>query len=654
MRENYLKEEKGKLRQATKRILLVTLAAAAMTACLCFGIFQRDDTTVQAATTPKYTMTFSGTYTYLSWGANGRSTTITNQTKVEVPRAFGTGAKDDLILYISGTSTSGSGVLADNAYINFSNVTISCSLSTAELTLYNSAGSEIVSGKGTITASLSASNETYRINLFQKKQSGGGYTQWGYAVNVDSHFKIDVTAPAISGASTSTTGKYTNAAFTVSASDSGSGLKNLYMKAPNSSSFISVGSSKTILRGSINGRYAFYAEDNCQNRSPTYYVNFDDTIPQLHITGAEFGTTATKGFTVTTSDANAVTLYYKYETDSWKAVGTSYTVPDTAKDGVHYFYAVDKLNNRSEEYWVRLMAADPIGQFVKSSIDNTVYFTWDRDYWTATLDGKPYMKGVWIMAEGKHTIVLSNGAGKSTSYPFNIDHYYVKGVTIPPTCTEQGYTEYTCRQCGAVKEADFISKNGHRYQMASNPPTCTEMGETVYTCEVCGFEYTQETEYPSGHNFTMTVEKSPTCTAEGLRRLHCDKCGYEYTSVIRATGHNYQITNETKENDTVWRTYTCANCGESYTQELGNQAEEVTNYVEYLFEQYSPYMVWVFLATAGVWSIVLGVMIIVAHKNEEKEKAKKMLVNYIIGLVVIFGILVAAPYLVRGIAALVG
>ena len=49
----------------------------------------------------------------------------------------------------------------------------------------------------------------------------------------------------------------------------------------------------------------------------------------------------------------------------------------------------------------------------------------------------------------------------------------------------------------------------------------------------------------------------------------------------------------------------------------------------------------------------MGIMIIIAHRNEEKEKAKRMLVNYLIGLVVIFGILVAAPYLVRGIAVLV-
>ncbi len=101
------------------------------------------------------------------------------------------------------------------------------------------------------------------------------------------------------------------------------------------------------------------------------------------------------------------------------------------------------------------------------------------------------------------------------------------------------------------------------------------------------------------------------------------------------------------------RTYTCRECGDSYTQELGNQYEEVANYVEYLFEQYSPYMIWVFLATAGVWSIAIGVAIILAHKNEDKEKAKKMLVNYIVGIIIIFTILIAAPLLIRGIAALV-
>lgn len=442
--------------------------------------------------------------------------------------------------------------------------------------------------------------------------------------------------------------------FTVRASDTGSGIKALYMEAPGASSYTQLsGTSKTISKGSANGRYAFYAKDKCNNNSATYYVNFDDTAPTLSVSGANFGGTVAQGFTVTAKDSNTVTLYYKYETDSWKSVGTSYTVEDDAKDGVHYFYAVDKLGNRSEEYWVRFMAAEPVGEFIKSNTDNTVYFTWEGNYWTATLDGKSYTKGTWIKAEGKHTIILSNGAGKSTSYPFSIEHYFVKGETVPPTCSEQGYTEYKCSQCGETKKEDYVEAIGHSYKMTTKQPTCTEMGETVYTCEVCGFEYKEEGEYPSGHSYTATVVKSPSCTEDGQRHYHCDKCGYEYTASIPATGHNYSITDEQNEDGSTKRVYTCANCGDTYTQDLGNQTEMVTNYVEYLFEQYSPYMIWVFLATAGVWSIFMGIMIIIAHKHEEKEKAKKMLVNYLVGLVIIFGILVAAPYLVRGIAALV-
>ena len=64
-------------------------------------------------------------------------------------------------------------------------------------------------------------------------------------------------------------------------------------------------------------------------------------------------------------------------------------------------------------------------------------------------------------------------------------------------------------------------------------------------------------------------------------------------------------------------------------------------------------MVWVLVATAGVWSIVMGVFFAIAQKNEDKEKARKMIKNYIIGIVVIFCIVVACPYLVKGIAALI-
>ncbi len=43
----------------------------------------------------------------------------------------------------------------------------------------------------------------------------------------------------------------------------------------------------------------------------------------------------------------------------------------------------------------------------------------------------------------------------------------------------------------------------------------------------------------------------------------------------------------------------------------------------------------------------MGVFFVIAQKNEDKEKARKMIKNYVIGLVVIFAILVACPYLVK-------
>ena len=50
---------------------------------------------------------------------------------------------------------------------------------------------------------------------------------------------------------------------------------------------------------------------------------------------------------------------------------------------------------------------------------------------------------------------------------------------------------------------------------------------------------------------------------------------------------------------------------------------------------------------------MMGVFFGIAAKNDDIEKARKMIKNYVIGLVVIAVILVACPYLVRGIAAVI-
>ena len=257
--------------------------------------------------------------------------------------------------------------------------------------------------------------------------------------------------------------------------------------------------------------------------------------------------------------------------------------------------------------------------------------------------------------EGGGTVYTCTRCGESYhgSETGALGHAYETN-TVAATCGEGGYTIHTCTRCGSSYKDNETQPLGHNYVTTTKEATCTEYGMTVYTCQICGDSHSDVNGvYPTGHNYSNFIVKAATCTRDGERRYVCDKCGDEYTEVIPAMGHNYAITDSSSENGITTRTYTCTLCGDSYTQELGDQYEEVSSYIEELFEQYRPYMWWVLLATAGIWSIVMGVFFAIAQKNEDKEKAKKMIVNYVIGLVVIFAILVACPYLIRGIAALI-
>lgn len=230
-------------------------------------------------------------------------------------------------------------------------------------------------------------------------------------------------------------------------------------------------------------------------------------------------------------------------------------------------------------------------------------------------------------------------------------HNYIKTV-VDPTCTTNGYTEYECSYCGDSYQNNTTLAIGHKYIETNREPTCTKSGGTFYSCMFCSSEYQTNEILPVGHAYETEILKESDCIHEGKRRYYCPKCGDEYEIIIPATGHNYQLINENNKNGVVERTYKCSDCGDNYSEALGDQYDKVATYVIDLVNKYNPYIVYVFTATAGLWSIGMGVAYAVAQKNEDKVKAKKMLVNYIIGIVAIFVILVALPYLVKGIAIL--
>lgn len=559
------------------------------------------------------------------------------------------------------SSASGFGELDNNAIIDWKYVTIKVSVTkisrhhnfTLERDGVTIAGSDL-SGYDSLTlysGPLSDGNYTL-VYMLSYTQNNSYYTGARYVYR----FTVDITPPTYelkANGGIIESGDNTSKIVTYSASDPH--FKGISYQSPAGTYSFTTSSTYSVdPKPSNSGWWYFYALDTLGQKSTTVSVYVDCVAPTMTCAnGMSFGTTVGKAIKVTATDEiSTVKLYVKFESEEWFSTGDTYTIPETERNGRYYFYAEDGNGNRSDTSWIVLSTEEPSGSLIKSDSDNSMSFVWNNQYWSATLDGANYSEGRMISNEGNHEIILSNNAYKTKSYKFSIAHFYrLTGQTVS-TCFENGVKSYECTQCGDIyEEIDYAT--GHRYNIISMPSTCTESEHIVYKCSLCGESYETEGGYPTGHNYNNEVITAPTCTQDGLLRSTCEHCGDSYDTTIVANGHNYRIAETTSKNGKTTRIYTCSECGHSYKQELGDQYEEVANYVEYLFEKYEPYMWWVLLGSAGVWSIVIGVMIAIARKNEDKEKAKKMLVNYVIGLVVIAVIVVACPYLIRGIAALV-
>ncbi|MBE6557835.1 MAG: hypothetical protein E7661_02335 [Ruminococcaceae bacterium] len=111
-----------------------------------------------------------------------------------------------------------------------------------------------------------------------------------------------------------------------------------------------------------------------------------------------------------------------------------------------------------------------------------------------------------------------------------------ESVVTAPTCTEVGYTTYTC-PCGETYRSDEVAATGHSYESVVTAPTCTEGGYTTYTCS-CGDTYKGDEVAATGHSYE-TVVTAPTCTAGGYTTYTCS-CGDTYKGdEVAAAGHNY-------------------------------------------------------------------------------------------------------------------
>lgn len=68
------------------------------------------------------------------------------------------------------------------------------------------------------------------------------------------------------------------------------------------------------------------------------------------------------------------------------------------------------------------------------------------------------------------------------------EHSYVATV-IEPTCTDSGYTEYVCSECGERYAEDYVEPLGHLWEgTVIKEPTQDEWGVICYCCVRCGAE----------------------------------------------------------------------------------------------------------------------------------------------------------------------
>ena len=218
-------------------------------------------------------------------------------------------------------------------------------------------------------------------------------------------------------------------------------------------------------------------------------------------------------------------------------------------------------------------------------------------------------------AESKHTHICENDATHTESAACN----FTSQVTQNQTAVLPEITTYTCKDCGYSYTEETKPALGHTHNYGAPVADYTsgeafvEGKDYTHTATCTGEGTCSQPTKTDKCTFDNGVEtKAATCTEDGVKTFTCTECGGTYTVAIPATGHAWgqwshdaataeadathtrvcandashketkacdftaKVTQEATLDQTEITTYTCKDCGYSYTKETAPALAGVT------------------------------------------------------------------------------
>ncbi|MCM1080112.1 MAG: hypothetical protein NC414_11715, partial [Bacteroidales bacterium] len=137
---------------------------------------------------------------------------------------------------------------------------------------------------------------------------------------------------------------------------------------------------------------------------------------------------------------------------------------------------------------------------------------------------------------------------------------------VEPTCTKDGYIEYTCSECGYTYQTP-LEMTGHNYGdwKTVTPATCTETGEEQRICKNDSSHVETREISATGHAYgDWKTVTAPTCTEDGEKQRVCkNDAAHVETETISKLGHDWsgewEVTKKATRDEQGEETLYCKN-----------------------------------------------------------------------------------------------